>query len=167
MKNLLFISILLSIMGCSPDNSLDTNNNYMKKISVLFHILNVDNEDLLNENIQNSLNTEDIRIEFLNTNGDFIPFYAENSFDIKYGYKIEADVTPYIFAYANSSAFIINSKITGIIKWNNTDHDTIVSEIRETPNTLTYSKIWVNGELKYDMNNGLNPEILIIKKNHL
>src|SRR5690554_841725 len=165
MKKIFFLLMICSLISCSEDS--DGDNSYVLYVGSLFHILNDNNEDLLNKNTPNNLNSDNIRIEYFNESGNYEVFFYEY-LDSKYGYEIYTDENPHIFACGNGfKRFIINNKITGTIKWNATERDTIVTEITETPNSLTKTKVWVNGELKYDMHNGLTPEVITIIKPHL
>ena len=164
MKKIFFLMMTCGLMSCSSDDS-GNKDNYVMKVGFYFNILNSNNEDLLNKNTPNNLNSDDIRIEHLNKNGNYDVYFYEY-LDSKYGYEIYTDKNPHIFAYGSRpfKEYIINNKITGIIKWNTTERDTIVTEISETPNTQIETKVWVNGELKYDMHNGLTPEVITIVK---
>jgi len=164
MKKIFFLLMICSLISCTSEDS-GRSNNYVVKVGFHFNVLNNNGKDLLNEDTPNNLNSNDIRIEHLNKNGNYEVFYYEH-LDSKYGYEIYTDTIPHIFDYGNRpfKEFIINNKTTGIIKWNATERDTIVTEIEETHNTQIATKVWVNGELKYDMHNGLTPEVITIVK---
>ena len=167
-KVLLLCFVTLLFMNCSTDNQEENDNNYILNVGVSFTILNGSDEDLLNKNTNNSLNSNQIRLEHLHTNGEYVNYYYEY-LDNKYGWDIITDNSPYVFVYGNRpfKEFIINNKITGVIHWNSTERDTIVTELYRTSNLMIKNKVWVNGELKYDFDNGLVPEIITFKKNHL
>lgn len=162
MKKIFFLLVICLFFSCDRDDSCGCFN---LDVGVDFIVLNKNDEDLLNKETVNTLNSDNIRIEHLNKNGNFDVFFYEH-LDLKYGYKIYTDKNPHIFVYGNRpfKEYIINNKITGVIKWNATERDTIVTEISETPNMQVATKVWVNGELKYDMHNGLTPEVITIVK---
>lgn len=163
MKKMFLPLTILSLMGCTTDDSCGC---HILDVSSDFNILNSNNEDLLNPNTANYFDNDEIRIEHLKNDGTYIEFHQSN-LDYKYDFYIyPGGGDLYTFRLLNqvNRDFIINNKITGVIKWNATERDTIISEISETSNTRITTKIWVNGELKYDMHNGLTPEIITIIK---
>lgn len=66
-----------------------------------------------------------------------------------------------------SDDFINNNKIVSVIKWNSSEQDTIITQLYRTDRLTLKKNVWVNGELKYDVDNGIVPDVITIKKNHL
>lgn len=151
-------------MSCTSDNEPKSNNYVYHTISD-FIVTTNNNEDLLNTDTPNYFDNDAIRIEHLKNNGNYVEFYQPN-LDYKYDFMIYNSSGFNFFRLFNQigSDYIINNKITSVIKWNVTERDTIVTEINETSNSMTKTKVWVNGELKYDMHNGLTPEVITIVK---
>lgn len=164
MKKIFFLIVICSLMSCTSDNEPKTSN-YVYNISTDIIVTTNNNEDLLNTDTPNYFDNDAIRIEHLKNNGNYIEFYQPN-LDYKYDFMIYNDSGFNVFRLFNQIGrdYIINNKITSVIKWNATKRDTIVTELTETPNNLTKTKVWVNGELKYDMHNGLTPEVITIVK---
>ncbi len=154
-------------MSCSSDNELK-GNNYVYDTSTDFIVTTNNNEDLLNADTPDYFDNDAIRVEHLKNNGNYVEFYQPN-LDYKYDFMIYNSSGFNVFRLLNQIGrdYIINNKITSVIKWNATERDTIVTEINETSNTQIAIKVWVNGELKYDMHNGLTPEVITITKPHL
>ena len=83
MKNLCFIALLF-IVCCASDDEIggfyiDTQSTY--------HLMNTNDEDLLDSTVENSFLKSKIRVEHQNNNGVFIEFYQSN-LDSYYDYYI-------------------------------------------------------------------------------
>ena len=153
--------------SCTADNE-PRDNNYIYQTGADFIVTTKNNKDLLNTDTPDYFDNDAIRIEHLKNDGNYVEFYQPN-LDYKYDFMIFTSSDFSVFRLLNQidSDYIISNKITSIIKWNATERDTIVTEIEETPNTQIATKVWVNGKLRYDMHNGLTPEVITIVKPHL
>lgn len=164
MKKLCFI-VLLLLVGCTSDDEIggfyiDTQSTY--------HLMNTNDEDLLDSTVENSFLKSKIRVEHQNSNGNFIEFYQSN-LDSYYDYFIYElnGYNSFVLLNQVSDDFINNNKIVSVIKWNSSEQDTIITQVYRTDRLTLKKKVWVNGELKYDVDNGIVPDVITIKKNHL
>ena len=151
MKPILFILIILLAIGCNKDDdcgctiiSLDAN----------ISLKNTVGEDLLDPNSSNSYKKEDIRIYHL-INGEQkragIDDVIYKDIDSIYRYRTFVN-------YEGNDEYPVT-----YIDWSETDRDTIKSEIYRTDNQTRAIKIWYNGELMWDVENGGAPDFTIVK----
>ena len=162
MKKIFFLLIICLFFSCDRDESCGC---YSYNINTDIKVVNNNNEDLLNPITTNYFTNDLIRVEHLNKNGTYVEFYKSN-LDYKYDFKIYEFSGVHFFRLFNQvdKDYFINNKITSVIKWNAAERDTIVTEVNETPNSLAKTKVWVNGELKYDLYNNVTPEVITIVK---
>ena len=147
----LFLTILL-LLSCSDEKDCCYSGN---DTLFEFSLVNQNGEDLLNENTQNSYNTNNIKLYNL-MDGEEILINYPNS-DSPNGYLIfEKDGLNLFRPYFNES----NLEISGIIEWNPNKRDEISSEmVQQSENVKRLVKIKYNGEIIWDEETATNPGI--------
>jgi len=151
MKPFLLALLFLIFIGCDKDDddcctiiSLDAN----------ISVKNAGGEDLLDPNNPNSYKKENIKIYHL-INGEQKRAGLD---DIIYQ---DSDS---VFRYRTFVNHEGNAEFpVTYIDWDETDRDTLKSEIYRTDNQTRVIKIWYNGELKWDVENGEAPDFTIVK----
>ncbi len=120
-----------------------------------FSLVNQNGEDLLDENVQDSYNTNNIKIFDL-IDGQEILFNNPNS-DSPNGYQIfEKDGLNLIRPYFDESNLIVS----GIIEWNSNKRDEISLEmVQQSENIKRLIKIKYNGEIVWDEKTASNTDI--------
>lgn len=153
MKPLLLALIILMAVGCSKDKDVE---NCCTIISLHANISlkNTDGEDLLNPENPNGYKERDIKTYHLINGvqkraGQYDQFYADNEGIFRYSVIVN---------YEGNDEYPIT-----YIDWNETDRDTIKSEIYQTSNQIRVIKIWYNGVLMWDAED-LGPEQFTIVK---
>lgn len=151
MKSILFALIILLAVGCNKDDdcgctiiSLDAN----------ISLKSAAGADLLDPDNPDSYKKENIRIYHL-INGDEKRAGVD---DILYEDGDGINRYRTFVNHEGSDEFPIT-----YIDWSETDRDTIKSEIYRTDNQTRAIKIWYNGELMWDVENGGAPDLTIVK----
>ncbi|MDD3004442.1 hypothetical protein [Flavobacterium sp.] len=147
MKYISIIFVFIFIVSCSSD---ETKNAVLIATSIDVSITNEAGQDLLNSQNENSYNPQDIKIYYIdNFNAEIL--FDRPLWDYSKGFFIYERPNDK-FAIRIFTNDIIESEIrTTLIKWNNTETDTIKCEIEREGNYYTaVTKVWYNGILKYD-----------------
>lgn len=146
MKCLLIVLVAFSIISCSSE---DTKNAVFISGGVEFNVLDIQGNDLLNPQIESNFNnTENIKIYFV-INGEAVLFDKPN-LDLPKGYLIYKKENEDVYRMGLFVNLEGNTTTT-LIKWNNTETDTIKCEIERKGNYyISVSKVWYNNILKYD-----------------
>lgn len=111
--------------------------------------------DLFSKSSTNTLNTDNIRIYYVNGNQKINVFDYDR--DFQRNYKI------YEFSTGNVMRLFPNDSLengysTTLIEWNLTDTDTIKCAIKKTSTTLITDSVWYNNKLEYPTNNEYKPK---------
>lgn len=146
MKCLLIVLVAFSIISCSSE---DIKNAVFISGGVEFNVLDIQGNDLLNPQIESNFNnTENIKIYFV-INGEAVLFDKPN-LDLPKGYLIYKKENEDVYRMGLFVNLEGNTTTT-LIKWNNTETDTIKCEIERKGNYyISVSKVWYNNVLKYD-----------------
>ena len=146
MKCLLIVLVAFSIISCSFE---DIKNAVFISGGVEFNVLDIQGNDLLNPQIESNFNnTENIKIYFV-INGEAVLFDKPN-LDLPKGYLIYKKENEDVYRMGLFVNLEGNTTTT-LIKWNNTETDTIKCEIERKGNYyISVSKVWYNNVLKYD-----------------
>lgn len=146
MKYISIIFVFIFIVSCSSD---ETKNAVFISGGVEFNVLDIQGNDLLNPQIESNFNnTENIKIYFV-INGEAVLFDKPN-LDLPKGYLIYKKENEDVYRMGLFVNLEGNTTTT-LIKWNNTETDTIKCEIERKGNYyISVSKVWYNNVLKYD-----------------
>lgn len=119
-----------------------------------FSIINNNGEDLLDENTQDTYNTNSIRLYDI-INGEEKLIYFQNG-DYPYGYSIiKRDILYLIRLGFNES----NLKVSGIVEWNPNKRDTISLEmVQQSEHVKRLIKIKYNGDVVWDEETASNTD---------
>lgn len=149
----ILITIFLSI-SCSDDEQDCCAQIAGNDTLFEFSLVNQNGEDLLDENVQDSYNTNNIKLYNL-IDDDEILINNPNS-DSPNGYLIfEKDGLNLIRPSFNESNLIVS----GIIEWNSNKRDEISLEmIQQSENVKRLIKIKYNGEIVWDEETATNPD---------
>lgn len=145
---ILLISLLLSCNNeqdcCFPGN--DT--------LFEFSIINSNGEDLLNENTQDTYNTNSIRLYDI-IDGKENLIYFQNG-DYPYGYSITKRDNLYRISPSFNES---NLRVSGIIEWNPNKRDTISLEmVQQSKNIKRLIKIEYNGQVVWSEETASNTD---------
>ncbi|WP_208293400.1 hypothetical protein, partial [Myroides indicus] len=158
--------LIICFVRCSNSDNSPTDETVISLFTD-FKIMNNKGEDLLNPNTEGAFDQQKIRIKHLTKNGDFVMFY-KSFLDCPYDFIVYTTIydKTNTFALLNqvTNDYIIENKITAIIQWNEMVSDTIVTQVHRGRNNTSKTKVWVNGELKEDIHNGLTPEFISLIK---
>lgn len=156
MKCLLIVLVAFSIISCSSE---DIKNAVFISGGVEFNVLDIQGNDLLNPQIESNFNnTENIKIYFV-INGEAVLFDKPN-LDLPKGYLIYKKENEDVYRMGLFVNLEGNTTTT-LIKWNNTETDTIKCEIERKGNYyISVSKVWYNNVLKYDCDGEIYFEIV-------
>ena len=156
MKKYIVLMISLMIIGCSKENE----DAFNLDVGVEFSIVNLDGEDILNPNHPNAIKESDIKLFYL------IDGVKEEVYNANYDYPRN------FMIYEHQNEFRIRifqnysdkeDKPITYIQWNDVDTDTIETTYERTSNAVLQRKIWLNGNLLWDSNTGIEPFFVITK----
>lgn len=138
-----YILLLFAFLFLSCTKETDCCVNYDANIT--FSVKDLNSVDLLNPENQIAFKEELIKIYYVIDN---VPVY-QNSGEKKFSIIKRDDLDKYVLYLGVD---IKKNLTTTLIKWNDSDTDTINCEISRTSNSAIVSKVWYNNELKYDGN---------------
>jgi hypothetical protein len=159
MKKLLIILTISTLFACSESNEMDKQYHNIEAM-VEFSISNSENEDLLNPESLNHLDTTLIKL-FYTINGEKQEVYDANltnprNFMI---YKHENKYRIRIFLNDTQT----EEKTITYIQWNESDTDTIEVTYKRTQNAILQNNIWLNSEQIWVRGNNVDPHFVLIK----
>lgn len=152
MKPILITLLILFTISCSEEKEIDCCVNI--DLGANISLKNASGDDLLDPENPNSFNETNIKTYYLidgvekRVGADDVLFLNEEGI--------------YIFRtfvnYKGNDQYPIT-----YIDWNETNRDTIKSEIYRTDNQIRVTKIWLNGELMWDVADGGAAYFTIVK----
>lgn len=163
MKNFIYILTLCTLLfSCNSDNDNNNDNYYNLDTDLWFKVSSPDGVDLLDPNNPNAYLEGNIKIYYLNENGElkeinnpqmdsprnFSIVSPEDSGSSFYAFNIGLNAQGEIME-TEPDFYDIENAIT-CIEWNETDTDTIRANFRAGDNFMKLSKAWYNEELIYD-----------------
>lgn len=157
MKSLVTIIIILVLSSCSSDDSKEQFN-----LDVGFEFSITDNEgnDLLNPDNSNSYNHSEIKL-FYKKNGVYEEVFDEN-LDYSRNIKIYKHIDKYrIGIVLNHSVEEVQPET--VIRWNESESDTIKCEFYQTNSLIRIDKVWLNNTLIWNSTNNSEPYFELIK----
>jgi len=162
MKYLFFFLSALIFASCTDDNEqFIINKHFNIDAKLEFSVFNTQNEDLLNPENSNHLNTSKIKILYV-INEEIQEVYdlnADNPRNFMI-YKHESEYRIKIFLNHSETA----DKPITYIQWNDSDTDTIEVSYQRTQNSIPQNIIWLNGEQIWERgNNTVDPYFLLTK----
>jgi len=162
MKYLFFFLSALIFASCTDDNEqFIINKHFNIDAKLEFSVFNTQNEDLLNPENSNHLNTSKIKILYV-INEEIQEVYdlnADNPRNFMI-YKHESEYRIKIFLNHSETA----DKPITYIQWNDSDTDTIEVSYQRTQNAILQNIIWLNGEQIWERgNNTVDPYFLLTK----
>lgn len=163
MKNLLIILTVTTLLACSKsDETNEIKQYYSFDANLEFSIFNSLNEDLLNPENTNHLNTSKFKVFYV-INGEKQEVY-ESNLDYPRKFKIFKHENEYrirIFLNYTDSA----EKPITYIQWNESDTDTIEVSFNRIENVAVLQDIiWLNGEQIWVRgDNTTDPYFVLIK----
>lgn len=145
------LALLISffILGCSDDIG-----KIIYSTGVNISVKNATGEDLLDPQIPVSFKEEMIKTYYLVNGEERLADTEEFIYEDAQGiYRLRVFLN-----YEGTDEFPIT-----YIDWHETDRDTIKSEFYKTDTKVIVTKIWFNNELKWNHENGGDPEFTIVK----
>jgi len=165
MKTILLISSLLCCLISSCDDT-EENDGLISSmdISLYVDLLVQDNEgvDLLDPNVPNTLNTDQIRLYYIN--GDEKVEVYDPNLDYERNFKIVYDDNlRFLRLFVNDN--IVNGYTETLLDWGNGNVDAIRSVVTKTNTSIVCDSVWFNGKLEYPSNNEFEPRrmFLVVK----
>jgi len=161
MKNLIIIFTITTLFSCSKTDEMDEQY-YNLDAAIEFSVFDAQNEDLLNPETPNHLNTDDIRLFYV-INGESQEYHEE---DLSYprGFLIGEHEGIYRIRIFLNYAETEDKPIT-YVQWNNNiETDTIEVSYRRTQHSTTQDTIWLNGEQIWERgDNTIDPYFVLEK----
>ena len=160
MKKFVLFTLILLIMSCKKEGV--KNVGFVLDASVDMKLINNQGVDLLNSNIDNTYNTSDIRLYYLQ-GGQVKQYNGGSNQDYPKGYFIFLDSENY-----NNIRIFLNHDdneeypIT-YIKWNELDTDTIKTHYKRSQTIIALDSIWYNGMLHWTFNSNVRHVLEISK----
>lgn len=147
MRTILLILVISTLFSC---NSRDNEEQMNLDVGVEFSIADINGNDLLNPENENSYNHEAIKL-FYKTDGVYQEFYDVN-LDLPRNINIYQHTDTYrATIFLNHSAS--EEQPETLIQWNENNVDTIKCEIYRTSSVERIDKVWLNNQLVWDSTN--------------
>lgn len=160
MKKFIFIFAVITLFSCSKNDEAGSLGSIIDAY-VDFSIFNAQNEDLLNPDTPNYLNSNDIKIFYV-IDGKKQEFYKDN-LDNPKGYFIgEQEGIYYIRIFLNYEE--TEEKPITYVQWGNTDTDTIQVLYKRPQNSILQDVIWLNGKQIWERGDNTTPSYFILEK---
>ncbi|MBB6680266.1 hypothetical protein H4O20_02300 [Aequorivita sp. 609] len=160
MKAIVTLIVLTFLTACSKDNETE-------KVAVFFDtaveisLKDHSGIDMLNPNNQNAYRADEIKIYYL-VNGEKQEIFDPNM-DYPRNFLIYQNENEYRIRIFQNSVETEELPIT-YVEWNENETDTLQAEYDRTYNNQPrVQKVWFNGELKWDGQNGEKGFFTIIK----
>ena len=157
----MIILTVTTLISCSKTDDMDVQYKYNLDASIEFSLFNAQNEDLLNPENPNHINTDDIRLYYV-INGESQEFFKGN-LDHPRGYMIEENEGIYRIRVFLNHAESENKPIT-YVRWNDMDTDTIEVSYRRTQYSVLQDTIWLNGEQIWEIGNNTVDPYFVLEK---
>ncbi len=133
--------VIVLLSSCEKES---LNFNLDRQIEIL--VTDKSGNNLLNPSNPEAYNIKDIRLYYLEDNNLKEVFYSHQDYPRNYMILDELDYRIRIFPNASKEE---EFPVT-LIKWNETDMDTIKCEFSRTENSLICRKVWYNGKPMWD-----------------
>lgn len=141
-KQFILLIALFALMSCKKEKE-PVVNNYIVNSSMLFSLVNSQNEDLLDPNTPNAIDVSKIRVFYVENNETKL--YFDGNMDAPFGYKLNTEQGNRIVVFFNNSK--MEERPITYIQWRENDRDKIeVQYIKNIPSILK-EKVWLNGKL--------------------
>jgi len=156
MRALLIILTLITLIGCEEDN--ENMNGFNLENQILLNLKNSDGLNLLDTSTENSYNNESMKLFYL-VNDEPIEVTIENGFNMG-SLELTSDKLLKIFTNPSSSNIIEETSEYNVVEniaylqLSPTDTDTIKTHSKTSPNYFLVSKVWYNGALVWERENG-------------
>ena len=155
-KAILFLTIItmISCQNTEDDSSYDNIYTHIE-----FSIKNDVNEDLLDPNNANAIDTSKINIYYIKDG--IKTLYYKSNYTYPKGYLI--------FEHENEFRIKIftdysTDKDTTIIEWSENDADTVEVLYKKTANSILKEKVWLNGEQVWELGNNTVDAFFVLTK---
>ncbi|MEX1383395.1 hypothetical protein [Lutibacter sp.] len=159
MKKLLIILAVTTFIACNKSN--DTIDAFYLGSGLEFSISNANNEDLLNPENPNKIDTESIRIFYV-INGEKVNVYNPNLTNSR-NFLVFKHENEYRIGITLNHTETSEKPIT-YIQWNEGDTDTVEVVYNRTSNSVMQNIIWLNGEQVWEIgSNTVDPYFKLIK----
>lgn len=159
MRTLILILALFAFIGCDTDEGEEQVD---IAVAINFSIRDSEGNDLLNPNNPNSFDESEVKLFYL-IDGNLTEVYDGNKHSPR---NFTMNEYPPASEY-RMTIFVNHSKTEEYpityIKWNETDTDTIKTEIYRTGSLTEIRKAWFNGELVWESSYNSEPYFELIK----
>jgi len=174
MKNLFLLLVILNLLGCSDDDKHDVTPQQAMYVDsqVYLAFKNAQGQDLLAPSTVNHFKEEDIRLYYVRDGVkrevyDPLMDMPRNLRieDYKDGYilRVATDEPPYNVLKAAGEA--VTGEALTLLKLNESTTDTIRTAWERRPGSFINTKLWYNGELRWDRSSeSIKPLIVIMKE---
>ena len=163
MKKQFFFQIfcIVFLLSCQNNTNEDMENEPLAN-TIFIKLKNLSGDDLLNPNVNGTYNTSEIKI-FYKKDGVFEEFYNPNlDFPRNFNIGINNNTGNYEM-FISLNYYLNDQNPITLIKWNDTDTDTVKADYYPNGKNNILQKVWYNNLLKLDYssnpNNGNTIEI--------
>lgn len=157
MKKIFYTILCLLLMNsCNNENE----EQYNLDVGFELSIINSNGEDILNPNHTNAIKHSDIKLFYL-INGEKEEVYNGN-YTYPRNFKIYEHQNEFRIGISQNYSDMEEKPLT-YIQWNDIDTDTIESIYERNSNSVLQRKIWINGDLLWESNSGIEPFFVITK----
>ena len=156
-RKLIFILISISLFSCEKTPSI------LLDINFEFSVYNSQNEDLLNPTITNHYDSTEIKLFYLESDGEIIEVFEPN-LDYPRHFRIYKHENEYRISVSLNFSCIPDNSLT-YIQWNKDDKDTIEAQFERSSGSVLMRKVWFNESEIWEWITNENAYYRIIKEN--
>lgn len=159
MKKIILILAVFALFACNKSNEMEEQYNLYAGLE--FSVVNSQNEDLLDTTNANHLKASEIKL-FYQIDGEIVEVF-DADMQFPRGFMIFKHENEYRIGVSLNHTESSDKPVT-YIQWNENDTDTIEVVYNRTPNSVVQNKIWLNGELVWELgDNTIDPYFILVK----
>jgi hypothetical protein len=159
MKKILIVLAVFALFACNKSNDMEEQFNLYAGLE--FSVINSQNEDLLDTATANHIKASDIKL-FYQINGEMKEVFDANMQNPR-NFTIFKHENEYRIGVSLNHTETSDRPVT-YIQWNENDTDTIEVIFNRTSNAVIQNKIWLNGNLIWELgDNTIDPYFILTK----
>jgi hypothetical protein len=159
MKKIIIVLAVFTLFSCNKSNEVEEQFNIYAGIE--FSVFNSQNEDLLDTATANHIEASEIKL-FYQVDGEIKEVFDANMQNPR-NFMIYKHENEYRIGVSLNHTETSDKPVT-YIQWNENDTDTIEVIFNRTPNAIIQDRIWLNGNLIWELgDNTIDPYFVLIK----